>query len=333
MFHLMTHAFFKALLFMGAGSVIGAMAGEQNIDRMGGFRRSMPFTFVTFTVGALALAGFPGFSGFFSKDSILAGVIHRGGGFTILGVVGYVAALFTAFYAFRMVFRVFLGSPVPEAASLERGEVAHGEPRNPMTGEEEDTDIGFPGPEHLVAEQERPMRAAMGPLALLALAGGWVAVPGLTNAIDKFLQPTFADSAHYASTPSTKTEWIGLAVGGAVAIVGIAAAWFAYVRRPGLTLALRERLPRLHDFLEHKWYFDELYDLLFVRPTLAFANWARTFVEGGVVQDVIGGGAARVVGASTAVARTLQSGYIRGYALLLLVGVGALGLYFLLVSS
>jgi NADH-quinone oxidoreductase subunit L len=313
--------------------VIGAMAGEQNIDRMGGFRRSMPFTFVTFTVGALALAGFPGFSGFFSKDSILADVLHRGGGYTILGVVGYIAALFTAFYAFRMVFRVFLGDPVPEA-SLERGEIAHGEPRNPMTGEEEDTDVGFPGPEHVVAEHAFPMRGAMGPLALLALGGGWFAVPGLTNAIDKFLAPTFADSAHYGSAaPTTATEWIGLAVGGLVAVAGIAGAWFAYVRRPGLTLALRDRFRRLHDFLEHKWYFDELYGALFVQPTLAFAKWARTVVERGFVQGFIVGGAVWVVGTGASFARSLQTGYIRAYALLLLIGVGALGLYFLLVAS
>src|SRR3954466_11336797 len=90
MFHLMRHAFFKALLFMGAGSVIGAMAGSQDLDRMGGFRKVMPFTFVTFTIGALALAGFPPFAGFFSKDEILAVAIHRGGGFVALAVIGYV---------------------------------------------------------------------------------------------------------------------------------------------------------------------------------------------------------------------------------------------------
>ena len=109
LFHLMTHAFFKALLFMGAGSVIGAMAGIQDMDRMGGFRRAMPFTFVTFTIGALALAGFPLTSGFFSKDEILAFAINRGGWYVVLGVLGYVGAFLTAFYAFRMVFRVFYG--------------------------------------------------------------------------------------------------------------------------------------------------------------------------------------------------------------------------------
>ena len=146
MFHLMTHAFFKALLFMGAGSVIAAMAGNQDLDRMGGFRKAMPFTFVTFTIGALALAGFPLTSGFFSKDEILAFTINRGGFFVVLAVLGYLAALLTAFYAFRMVFRVFYGEPVPEARELEAGGLAHHDPENPMTGETRGHRRGLPRP-------------------------------------------------------------------------------------------------------------------------------------------------------------------------------------------
>ena len=113
----------------------------------------------------------------------------------MLGVLGYVGAFLTAFYAFRMVFRVFYGNAVPEAAELEGGHVAHGEPMNPMTGEPEDTDVGFPGPEHHVAERAWPMKAAMGPLALLAIVGGYVAIPGVDNVIQNFLEPVFADSA------------------------------------------------------------------------------------------------------------------------------------------
>src|SRR5215210_2603679 len=139
LFLLMTHAFFKALLFMGAGSVIGAMAGAQSLDRMGGFRKAMPFTFVTFTIGALALAGFPLMSGFFSKDEIIAFTLNRGGLYTVLGVLAYIASLMTAFYAFRMVFRVFFGEPVEEARELEHGHLVHHDPQNPATGESEDT--------------------------------------------------------------------------------------------------------------------------------------------------------------------------------------------------
>ena len=132
------------------------MGGAQSLDRMGGLRKAMPFTFVVFTIGALALAGFPFFAGFFSKDEILAFTINRGGGYVALGVLGYVAALLTAFYSFRMVFRVFFGPPVPEARELEEGRMAHGEHANPMTGEAEDTDVGFPGADHHIAERDWP---------------------------------------------------------------------------------------------------------------------------------------------------------------------------------
>ena len=333
LFHLMTHAFFKALLFMGAGSVIGAMAGIQDMDRMGGFRRAMPLTFVTFAIGALALAGFPGTSGWFSKDEILAFAFNRGGWYAVLGVLGYVGAFLTAFYSFRMVFRVFYGNAVPEAVELESGHVAHGEPMNPMTGEPEDTDVGFPGPEHHVAERAWPMKAAMGPLALLAIVGGYVAIPGVDNVIANFLEPVFADSPLAQDEPSTGAEWLGLVIGGAISIVGIGLAWTIYLRRPGTTARLVERYPWAHRFLEHKWYFDEAYGALFVRPFATFGSFGRRVIETDFVQGTIVGGATGVVRVSTSFARAIQTGYLRAYALLLLIGVAGLTLYFLINSS
>jgi NADH-quinone oxidoreductase subunit L len=333
LFHLMTHAFFKALLFMGAGSVIGAMAGIQDIDRMGGFRRAMPFTFVTFTVGALALSGFPLMSGFFSKDEVLAFTINRGGGYVVLAVVGYLAAGLTAFYAFRMVFRTFLGDPVPEARELEQGHLAHHDPANPMTGEPEDTDVGFPGPEHHVAERAWPMKAAMGPLALLAIVGGYLGVPGLTDTLETFLEPTFEDSRFAETHPTESAEWVGLAVGGLVATFGIGAAWVAYVRRRGITLRLRDRYAAVHRFLYNKWYFDELFDALFVRPAATAGSFGRRVIETEFVQRTIVGGATGIVRAGTVFARSIQTGYLRAYALLLLLGMSALALYFLITSS
>jgi NADH-quinone oxidoreductase subunit L len=333
LFHLMTHAFFKALLFMGAGSVIAAMGGEQSLDRMGGFRRAIPFTFATFTVAALALAGAPLLSGFFSKDEVIAFTLNRGGGYVVLGVIGYLAALITAFYAFRMVFRVFFGRPVPEAQELERGELHHAEPFNPMTGEREDTDVGFPGPEHHLAERSRPMAGAMAPLALLSLVGGIVAVPGMTDTLEHFLEPTFAESRFVDVHPSDGAEWLGLAVGGTIALVGVAVAFLAYLRRPGVTLGLRDRLAPVHTFLANKWYFDELLDALFVRPGRRFASFGRVVVESALVQGLLVGGTSGVVRAGTAFARSIQSGYLRAYALLLFLGVGGLGLYFLIVSA
>jgi NADH-quinone oxidoreductase subunit L len=333
LFHLMTHAFFKALLLMGAGSVIGAMAGIQDMDRMGGFRRAMPFTFVTFTVGALALAGFPLMSGFFSKDEIIAFELNRGGFYAVLGVLGYVGAFLTAFYSFRMVFRVFYGDPVPEAAELEGGHIAHGEPLNPMTGEPEDTDVGFPGPEHHIAERERPMKGAMGTLAVLAIVGGYIAIPGVDNVLEKFLEPTFADSRFADTHPSTGAEWIGLVVGGVISIVGIGLAWWVYIREPGTAMRLRERFPRVHTFLVNKWYFDELYDALFVRPAATAGAFSRRVIETDFVQGTIVGGATGIVRVGTSFARAIQTGYLRAYALLLLLGVAGMTLYFLLNSS
>jgi NADH-quinone oxidoreductase subunit L len=333
LFHLMTHAFFKALLFMAAGSVISAMAGEQDMDRMGGFRRAMPFTFVTFTVGALALAGLFPFSGIFSKDAILGFAFERGGLYAVLAVLGYIGSLLTAFYAFRMVFRAFFGEVAPEAEQLMRGELAHGEHRNPATGEEEDTEVGFPGPEHQIAEREGEMKAAMGPLAVLAIVGGIAGIPGVTDFLEKFLDPTFKDSHFLDKAPTDKAEWIGLAIGTALAIAGIALAWFVYERRAGLTVRLAERLRRLHDFFGNKWYFDDLYDAVFVNPARGFGGFGRTVVESDFVQGFIVGGASGVVRAGSAFARAIQTGYLRAYALLLLFGAGALLLYFLIVST
>jgi len=333
LFHLMTHAFFKALLFMGAGSVIGAMAGIQDMDRMGGFRKAMPFTFVTFTIGALALAAFPFTSGFFSKDEVLAYTINRGGGYVVLALAGYFGAALTGFYAFRMVFRVFGGEPVPEAKELEGGHAAHGEPMNPMTGEPEDTDVGFPGPEHNVAESSPPMKFAMAPLAFLALVAGVVGIPGVTDTLEHFLEPTFESSRYIDDHPSAGAEWVGLAAGGIISVASIYVAYVFFVRRRGITLELRDRFPKVHAFLFHKWYFDELYDAVFVRPTATAGAFGRRVVETDFVQGFIVGGTTGIVRAGTSFARAIQTGFLRAYALLLLLGVAGLVLYFLLASS
>src|ERR1700709_40198 len=170
MFHLMTHAFFKALLFMAAGSIIAAMANNQNIDDMKGFGKAMRFTSITMLCGGLALAAFPGTSGFFSKDEILAYATARGGMYTIFTVLGYFGALLTAIYTFRLIFRVLPGKPCAEAQELtDNGHAAPPTPRNPATGEVEDTDVGFPGAEHHIAEQTPATKVAMGGLAFLAL--------------------------------------------------------------------------------------------------------------------------------------------------------------------
>jgi NADH-quinone oxidoreductase subunit L len=333
LFHLYTHAFFKALLFMAAGSLIAAMAGVQNLDRMGGFRRAMPFTFGCFVVGGLALAAVPPFSGYFSKDEILLLVADRGGWHWALYVLGYVGALLTAIYTFRMIFRAFWGDPVEEARELEAGHVHHADvPRNPMTGEEEDTDVGFPGPEHHLAEREMPMKVAMGLLAIGAVVGGLLQIPNTTHVVEHFLNPTFADSTFYDTEASNTLLAVGLVLGALAGVAGIAIAWFVWVARPGTAEAIRTRLEPLHRFFVNKWYFDEALDVLFVRPAAWFGRFATETFERLVVSGALVGGTTTVVRAGSAAVRAVQNGFLRYYVGLLLAGLAALALYFLLQS-
>jgi NADH-quinone oxidoreductase subunit L len=222
---------------------------------------------------------------------------------------------------------------VPEAEELEHGHLAHGEPQNPMTGEPEDIDVGFPGPEHVVAERAWPMKFAMAPLAVLALVGGVVGIPGVTDTLEHFLDPTFESSTYAEDHPGTSAEWVGLAAGGIISIASIFVAYVFFIRRRGITLQLRDRFRRVHDFLEHKWYFDELYDAVFVRPAATMGGFGRRVIEADFVQGFIVGGATGVVRAGTSFARAIQTGFLRAYALLLLFGAAALLLYFLISSS
>ncbi len=334
LFHLMTHAFFKALLFMAAGSIIGAMAGQQSLDRMGGFRKSMPFTFGCFVVGGLALSGVPPFSGFFSKDEILAFVGNRGGWFLVLYTVGYVGAFLTAVYTWRMIFRAFFGAPCPEAVELEHGHLAHAEvPTNPATGEEEDTDVGFPGPEHTIAEQAPPMKIAMGLLALLATVGGLIQIPGVDEVVTTFLEPTFEQSKYLHDEPSGGLIAFGMVLGTVLALAGIGLAYRIWVQKPGSAAVWRERFALPYRVFVNKWWFDEAIDVLVVRPFAAFGRFSRQTFERVVVDGVFVGGATGVVRAGSQAVRAIQTGLLRYYAALLLLAGAAVVLYFLIASS
>jgi NADH-quinone oxidoreductase subunit L len=331
LFHLMTHAFFKALLFMAAGSVIAAMAGQQDLDKMGGFKKSMPFTFGCMVIGGLALAGVPPFSGFFSKDEILLLIGDRGGWYWGLYVAGYVGAFLTGIYTFRMIFRAFYGEPVPEARELEQGHLHHPDVHtNPADGEIEDTEVGFPGPDHHIAEREPSMKLAMGLLALLATAGGFLQIPKVTHVVDHFLEPTFADSALYHREPSDGLLAFGLLLGAGVGIAGIVVAYLIWVRNPMIAVRVRERLAPLHRLFVNKWYFDELIDVLVVRPALWFGAWAQQTFERVFVNGLLVGGTTGVVRAGSSAVRAAQTGFLRYYALLVVVGMVVLALYFLL---
>jgi NADH-quinone oxidoreductase subunit L len=333
LFHLMTHAFFKALLFMAAGSIIAAMAALQNVDRMGGFRRAMPFTSAVLICGALALAGFPGTSGFFSKDEILSFAATRGGMYWIFAIGGYIGAIMTAFYSFRIVFRVVYGEPVPEAKELEQGHLAHAEPANPATGEIEDTDVGFPGADHHIAEREWPMKVAMGVLAFGALFAGLIQIPGVTDVLSSFLDPVFEASPVAAAVHvSTTDAYIGMAVGALCSLLGIGAAFYLYMVAPGSTLRLRDRFRRTHSFLVNRWYFDELIDALVYRPVVAIGRFANDTFERLVIQGIIDKRTNDGIGGIGHVVRTAQSGFVRFYALLVVGGLAGLALYFLVAS-
>ncbi|HWF53583.1 MAG TPA: NADH-quinone oxidoreductase subunit L [Solirubrobacteraceae bacterium] len=334
LFHLMTHAFFKALLFMAAGSVIGAMAGAQSIEKMSGLRKAMPFTFACFVVGGLALSGLPPFSGWLSKDDILGYMFHRGSWYPVLGVLGYVGALLTGIYTFRLIFRVFFGEPCEEARELEHGHLAHAEvATNPANGEVEDTEIGFPGPEHVIAEREWPMKIAMGALALLALVGGFIQVPGIDDKVTEFLSTAFPHDRLAHLEPSSSSAWTGLIVGAVIAVIGILIAYRIWIKAPQIAVRMQQRLAPLHTFLLNKWYFDELIDAVVVRPVAIFGQIMQSVMERIVVGGGITGGTVGLVRASSAAVRRVQTGFLRYYAAMMVVGLFAVGLYFLVSAT
>jgi NADH-quinone oxidoreductase subunit L len=332
MFHLMTHAFFKALLFMAAGSLIGAMSGEQLLDRMGGFRRALPFTFVCFLVGGLALSGIPPFSGFFSKDEILLVTGELGGWHWALYVLGYVGSALTAVYTFRIIFRAFLGPPVEEARTLEAGVVHHANPTNPATGEPEDTYVGFPGPTHAIAERALPMRVAMSVLAIGTVGVGLVQIPKVDFLVDDFLRPSFSDSSLYATHTKNGLLVLGLVLGTLIGLAGIALAYRVWVMRPGTAAAVRARVPALYTLLANKWYFDAALERFIVEPMAALGRLASGRVERVFVDEALVGGTSAIVRAGSAAVRAAQSGFVRYYAALLVLGVTGVGFYFLLQS-
>jgi NADH-quinone oxidoreductase subunit L len=204
---------------------------------------------------------------------------------------------------------------------------------NPANGEIEDTDVGFPGPEHTIAERAWPMKIAMGTLAVLAVIGGVVGIPGLTDTLEHFLEPTFEDSRYADVHPSAGSEWAGLAVGAIIAVAGIMIAARIYLGRPGAADAIRRRFAGVHRVLVNKYYVDELYDAVFVRPLATAGTLGRTVIETDFVQAFIVGGATGIVRVGTSFARGIQTGVLRVYALLLVLGLAALTLYFLIQSS
>jgi NADH-quinone oxidoreductase subunit L len=294
-FHLVTHAFFKALLFLGAGSVIHGLHGEQDLRRMGKLAPRMLLTAITMIVGALGLSGFPGLAGFFSKDEILAAAFFGNRAAWALLLIG---AFMTAFYTFRLVFLAFFGTPRMSK------EVAH----------------------H-VHESPGVMTWPLAVLALLTLVAGFaVGIPSEHGTpFGRFLSPVL---------PVHETEHGGVAgimllvLSVIVVAAGILLAWFMYVATPVKAEAIGRPTSAVHRLLLNAWYVDWLYDRLIVRPLYALALFLAGVFDLGVVDGIVNG-LGRAVAWSSAGLRLLQTGYVMNYALTMLAGAIIFVVYFL----
>ena len=294
-FHLATHAFFKALLFLAAGSVIIALHHEQDMRRMGGLRRYMPITYITTVIGSLALAGIPPFSGFFSKDAIIEAVHHStipGAGLAYAAVLGGVVV--TAFYSFRLVFMVF-----------------HGEPRM----EEQSRS-------HL---KESPWVVTL-PLILLAipslLAGGFMveSVFGghfLGNAVT---QPTSGVGADHVSAVGLITHGF-FAAPLWLALGGIVLAWIFYVKVPSLPGKVSQRLQRIYRILQKKYGFDEFYQWLFASGSVRLGQWLWQRADIALIDGLAVNGTANMIGWFSRILKRVQTGYVYHYAFVMIIGV------------
>jgi NADH-quinone oxidoreductase subunit L len=296
-FHLMTHAFFKALLFMCAGSVMHALAGELDMQKMGGLRKYMPVTFFTMFVGTLAISGVPLFSGFFSKDEILYKAFSSEQGSVILWAIGLFAALLTAFYMFRLLFLTFFG-------------------KSRMN----------PEVENHVHESPRVMTVPLMILAVLALIGGYIGLPHALGGgawFEEFLRPVFISSyeaAEAAGHHSYSIEYLLMLASIVAAGIGILLAYRFYISDPERPKRLAERFDGLYNTVLNKYYVDEFYNAVIVRPIikLALFCWKRTDV---MIVDGIANGSARAIGWFSGKFRFVQTGLFRNYALFFVFGV------------
>jgi NADH-quinone oxidoreductase subunit L len=312
-FHLMTHAFFKGLLFLTAGSVIHAMGGEQDMTKMGGLRKKIPITYWTMMIATLAIAGIPGFAGFFSKDQILEAVKSGSHANTTLWVLGVVAAGLTSFYMFRLMFLTFFGKPRFD--------------------------------EHHVHVHESPFKMTI-PLIILAflsIFGGWFAAPKLAGGIDyfgQFLDPVFSAyalapvvpeaSATAGVTPGMQLLLALVGIPVILAAIGLLVAWWFYIKNPDTPKKLAQKLHGGYVLLLNKYFVDEIYLALIVRPLLWLSrNVLWQIIDAGAIDGLVNGTAtvARETGGKV---RELQSGNTRSYASWVLVG--AVGFTILLLA-
>jgi NADH-quinone oxidoreductase subunit L len=307
MFHLFTHAFFKALLFLGSGSVITAMHHEQDIRNMGGLRHKIPFTYAMMVIGTLALTGFPLTAGYFSKDKIIEaafGVAYAGT--NPMAGFGYgatlIAAMLTAFYSWRLIYKTFHGAPHDQA--------------------------------HYEAAHESP-KVMLIPLAVLAAGSILAGLPFVELFAGSGVKEFFGDSLRFGASNHVLEEmekipfWLSILPSIAM-LIGWGVAIRFYLQRPNLPVELARHHQGLYKFLLNKWYFDELYDLIFVRPTLWLARVLWRYGDGWLI-DGFGpdGISARVLVVTRNVVR-LQTGYLYHYAFAMLIGAALAITWFIL---
>lgn len=288
-FHVMTHAFFKALLFLGSGSVIHAMGGEQDMRKMGGLGKYMKTTNLTFLIGCLAIAGIPGLSGFFSKDEILAGAFAES---PVLYIIGLGTALLTAFYMFRLYATTFKGS---------------------FRGTHEQ--------EHHLHESPAAMTIPLIILAVLSVIGGYIGVPEFimhgAHSLKDFLAPIFADSYKVlpAHEVSHTTEWMLTGVSTLLIVITVVFAWNKFSKKPDIQDA--EGFGKV---LENKWYMDELYDKIIVQPLNKLAAFFTNIFEKSILDGAVNG-VGRLVNYGSRQLRLLQSGQVGTYVFLMVLGM------------
>ncbi len=294
-FHVMTHAFFKALLFLGAGSVIHAMSGEQDIRNMGGLKKYMNVTHITFLLACLAIAGMPPFSGFFSKDEILAAAYARS---PLLWGVGVAGAIMTAFYMFRLYAMTFLGK---------------------FRGTHEQ--------EHHLHESPKAITIPLIILAILSIIGGWIGIPEVFmhggHNLEEFLAPVFAQSNTISAKHhlSHSTEYILMGISVAAALAALIYAWSKFSNpdnyRDQKTDAEETGLGKV---LANKWYVDELYDAIIVKPVLTIARYFNNILEKKGVDGFVNG-VGKAVNYSSRQIRLLQTGQVGTYVLMMVLGI------------
>lgn len=291
-FHVMTHAFFKALLFLGAGSVIHAMSGEQDIRKMGGLKKYIPITKLTFLLGTLAIVGCPGFSGFFSKDEILAHAYEHNPILWFLGVAG---AAMTTFYMFRLYFLTFEG-----------------------------TFRGTHEQEHHLHESPKSMTIPLIILAVFSVAGGWIGIPevlGGHHFLEEFLDPVFEDSSirmlHHL--PET-TEYILMGVAVAVALISFYYAYTTYVKNKTVPADEDEELNPIHQLVYKKYWVDELYEAIITKPLNFISEMLYKLVDNQIVDGIVNG-LGQLVRWKSQVLRLAQTGNIGFYVFAMVAGI------------